>query len=75
MDHSGRAGDAVPRPQSPADAPAAFIFEEDGKVAFENEEYLLDLMGVGGVPLPGRHIHDAEREGAGLNDIRIAVLA
>src|SRR6185437_5753345 len=75
MDDTGRAGDAFPGSETARFAASAFIFDEDGEIALQDEEDFLDLVGVRGIALARRHIHDAQSEGARRDDGRIAMLA
>src|SRR5262249_14253905 len=54
---------------------AGFVLDEHVHVALEDEEYLLDLMGVWRVALAGRHKHDRKGKIFRGNNRRIAVLA
>src|SRR5262249_57355429 len=69
------ARDTFPGPKPGGDALAALVLNEDVEKALEHEEAFLDLMGVGGVALPRRHVHDREREVLGRDHARIAMLA
>src|SRR5215471_21120266 len=75
MDDSGRARDAFPWPEPRRDSFAALILHEDIEMALQHEETLLDLVGMGGVALAGRHEHDREREVLGRDHGRVVVLA
>src|SRR5262245_36703493 len=75
MDDASRTRDALPWPESRGDALAALIFHEHIEIALQHEEALLDLMGMGGVALAGRHEHDREREVPGRDHGRIVVFA
>src|SRR5438045_7373134 len=75
VDHAGRAGDALPLSEPRLDALPGLVLEEDGEEPIEHEEYLLDLMGVRGVSLTGRHEHDAQREAARRDHRGIVMLA
>jgi len=52
-------------------APAPRVLEEHQHLAAQDEEDLLDLVGVGGVALAGRDEHDAQREVLGRDRIGI----
>src|SRR5207247_9497662 len=69
------AAGAVPCSDPGLDALARAVLEEHFHLSLEDEEDLLDLVGVRGVALTWRHEHDAEREAAGGNEVRVAVLA
>lgn len=75
VDHTGRAGDALPGPQPGLQAAAVLILDEHIEQPLEHEEGLFDLMGVSGVPLPGVHKHDGQGVGACGNDAGIVMLA
>ena len=75
VDHAGRAADALPLSEPRLDALPGLVLEKDGEEPVEHEENLLDLMGVRGVALAGRHEHDAQREAARRDHRGIVVLA
>src|SRR5438132_1870491 len=75
VDHPRRAGDAFPRAEPAPQLPAALVLDEHGEGALQDEEHLLDLMGMCGVALPRRAIDDAQGEGARRNDARVVMLA
>src|SRR5215510_5027069 len=75
MDDTSRTRDALPWPEPRGDALAALILHEHIEIALQHEEALLDLMGMRGVALAGRHEHDREREVPGRDHSRIIVLA
>src|SRR5262245_18126435 len=71
VDHVGRARYAVPRSQYGLRAVARAVLDEDLDLAAEDEEHLLDLVGMRGIALARRDEHHAEREVLGGNDARI----
>jgi hypothetical protein len=75
VDDVGRARHTVPRAQHGVHAVAGAVLEEDAHRALQDEEDLLDLVGVGGVALAGRHEHDAQREVLGGDEVAPLVLA
>src|SRR5438132_8209095 len=75
VDHAGRAGDAFPRPKPAAQLMAGLVLDEHGQDALQDEEHFLDLVGMGGVALPGRAIDDAQGEGARRDHARVVMLA
>src|SRR5262249_32898744 len=75
VDHAGRARDAFPRPEPRGDALPALVLDEHVEKTLQHEEALLDLVGVRRVALARLDIHDRQREVAGRDHARIAVLA
>src|SRR5689334_2367933 len=75
VNDAGRAGDALPGPETRLEAAAGLVLDKDVEEAFEDEEHLLDLVRVRGVPLPRLDIHDAEREAARRDGAHVGVLA
>src|SRR5262249_14428751 len=75
VDHTGRARDAFPRAEARRDALAVLFLDAHVEIAVQHEEALLDLVRMGSVALSGLDIHDREREIAGRNHGRVAVLA
>src|SRR5690348_16679567 len=75
MDDPRRAGDALPRPELSVDPPAGLVLDEHGHVTLQYKEHLLDLMGMRGVALAGRHIHDREGEATRRDRSRVVMLA
>src|SRR5499427_567354 len=75
VDHAGRARDALPRTEPRGESLPALVLDEHVEETLQHEEALLDLVGVGGIALARLHIHDRQREVAGRNDGRIAMLA
>src|SRR5262245_15812735 len=75
MDDASRARDAFPWPEPRGDALAALILHEHVEIALQHEEAFLDLVGVGGIALAGRHEHDRERKILRRDHGRIVVLA
>src|SRR5262245_30978124 len=75
MDCDGRACDGLSWAKSRVDAVSSFGFGENIEISFENEEYLLDLVRVCGIALSRFDVHDAQREAAGRDRLRVAVLA
>src|SRR5262245_7215861 len=75
MDDTSRTRDALPWPEPRGDALAALILHEHIEIALQHEEALLDLTGMRGIALAGRHEHDREREVPGRDHSRIIVLA
>src|SRR5436309_3368232 len=73
--HPGWAGEAFPRRQLAVDAAPGLVLEEDRQIALQDEEHLLDLVGMRRIALAGRHEHDAESEAARRDDARVVVLA
>ena len=71
MQHACRARDGLPAVEPGRDPVAPAIFHEDGEYALEHEERLLDLVRMGGATLARRHLHDAEREAARRDRVRI----
>src|SRR5262249_54419055 len=57
------------------DALAGLVLDEHVEETLQHEEALLDLVRVRGVALPGLHVHDRQREVAGRDHRRVAVLA
>src|SRR6266545_3995893 len=68
-----RCGDTVPAPEHRLLAAPGPVLEEDLHLAVEDEEHLLDLVGVGRVTLTRRHEHDAQGELLGGNRSRVAL--
>src|SRR5260370_28807882 len=62
VDHSGRAGDAFPGAEAPPQLMPGLVLDEHGQDALQDEEHLLDLVGMGGVALPRRAIDAAQGE-------------
>src|SRR5260370_21107808 len=75
VDLAGRARDALPLSEPRLDAVSRFVLEKDGEEPIEHEEYLLDLMGMRGVSLARRHVHDTQREAARRDHRGIVMLA
>src|SRR5262249_41093640 len=73
--HAWGCRDAVPLAKTFGDPPAIFVLHEDVEKPVENEEYLLDLVGMRRVALSRLDVHDAEREAARRDRARVAVLA
>ena len=67
----GGRGDAVPRAEHRLRAVPRPVLEEDQDLAAQDEEYLLHLVGVGGIALAGRDEHHAEREVLGGDHARV----
>src|SRR5262245_17695785 len=75
VNHTSRTRYAFPRTEPRGQTLAGFVLDEHVHVALEDEEDLLDLVGVRRVALAGRHEHDGKRKILGRNDGRIAVLS
>src|SRR6516165_3797103 len=75
MNDAGRTGDALPGAEPGSEALAGLVLDETVEEALQDEEHLLDLVGMRSVALPGLYIHDREREILGRDDGRVAVLA
>jgi hypothetical protein len=75
MDDAGRARYAFPRTQPLGDTLARLVLDEYVEMTLQNEENLLDLMGMSRVTLARRHKHDRKGEVLGRNGVGIAVLA
>src|SRR5690242_2521029 len=75
VNDAGRAGDAFPWSEDPADAISGLILDEHHQISTQYEENFLHFMGVGSVSLTGRHKHDAERKAARRDYVRIGMFA
>src|SRR5262244_2649622 len=75
VDHPCGTRNAFPGTEPRGQTLAGFVLDEHVHVALEDEEYLLDLMGVWRVALAGRHKHDRKGKIFRGNNRRIAVLA
>src|SRR5437773_3733036 len=75
VDHARRTGDAFPGSEPDVDAPPVLVLDERVQVALQDEEDLLDLVGMRRVALARLDIHDAQRERPRRNHTRVADLA
>jgi len=53
VDHAGRAGDAFPRAEAAPELMPVLVLDEHRQDPLQDEEHLLDLVGVRGVACPG----------------------
>src|SRR5215470_7213469 len=75
VNDAGRTGDALPGAEARGDAVAGFILYEHVEKPLQDEEALLDFVGVGGVALARIDEHDGQSEIAGRDDCWVAMLA
>src|SRR5262249_19535161 len=75
VDHAGRRGDALRWAEPGGEARAAVVLDEGVEMPLEREEKLVDQVGVRGVDLSGRPVHDRQGEILRRDDGGIAVLA
>src|SRR5262249_48383328 len=75
VDDAGRTGDALPGSEARGDAVAGFILHEHVEQPLQNEETLLDFVGVGRDALARIDEHERQSASSGRNDRRIAMLA
>jgi len=58
VDNAGRAGDALPWAKALCDAISALVLDEHVEMALQDEEDLLDFMGMRRISLTRRNKHD-----------------
>jgi hypothetical protein len=75
MNDTGRAGNAIPRPQRALYASPFLVLHEYGEPPAQHKKTLFYFVCMRSISLPRLDVHDAEREAARWDDRRIVMLA